>query len=569
MKIIKNYWTFIVIILLSYFAIHPLFVSGFFPMHDDTQVARVYEMGKSLKDGMFPVRWVSDLGYGYGYPIFNFYAPLAYYIGGIFNILGFDALTATKIMMGLGILLAGIFMYFLAKEFWGKIGGVLSALFYIYAPYHAINIYVRGDVAEFWAYAFMPLVFYGLWKVYKEQKWKWVIVGGVGYAGVILSHNLTALMITPFLIIVILLYFYIAYRNIKLSITYYSLLTILFGLLSSSFYWFPALLEMRYTNVLSQVGGGADFRNHFVCLPQLWDSLWGFGGSVLGCIDGMSFKIGKLHILLTLLSVFITFILIFKKKLKHFKDRLIIIIFSLLGFIISVLLMLEISMPVWEVISPMAFFQYPWRFLLLASFFSSFLAGYLIWFFKEFKFFSSKYFPNLIYISFLSLVVLIVVFNTKFFKPQTILPKNAADYTNEKELKWRVSKISDEYLPQNFSKPKSENDIIRETFVSNKALVVNQIEAKTQIIKASVYSSKAQMIDLNIAYFPAWRIFVDDKKSAINPTKMGINFYLPQGEHRIRIQFEETIIEKTANIISITSIILLILGIIYTRKTYE
>src|SRR3972149_4328987 len=115
---------FVVVLVLSYFAIAPLFIGGYFPVHDDTQVARVFTMQKSLRDGMFPVRWVSDLGYGYGYPIFNFYAPLAYYIGGFFNYLGFDSLVSTKIMMVLGILLAGIFMYILASRLFGKIGGI-------------------------------------------------------------------------------------------------------------------------------------------------------------------------------------------------------------------------------------------------------------------------------------------------------------------------------------------------------------------------------------------------------------------------------------------------------------
>ena len=88
-----------ILILLSYFSFSHLFISGFFPIHDDTQVARVFGMGKALSDGVFPVRWIEDLGYGYGYPIFNFYAPLSYYFGGFLNILGFDALTSTKIMI--------------------------------------------------------------------------------------------------------------------------------------------------------------------------------------------------------------------------------------------------------------------------------------------------------------------------------------------------------------------------------------------------------------------------------------------------------------------------------------
>ena len=117
MIFLKKYWGLVFVVLFSLFSILPFLSQGFFPMHDDTQVVRVYEMGKSLKDGMFPVRWVTDLGYGYGYPIFNFYAPLAYYVGGFFNVLGIDALVSTKAMMVLGIVFSGIFMYFLAREF--------------------------------------------------------------------------------------------------------------------------------------------------------------------------------------------------------------------------------------------------------------------------------------------------------------------------------------------------------------------------------------------------------------------------------------------------------------------
>src|SRR3989344_3543413 len=125
--------------LLTTFSILPFISSGFFHVHDDTQVARVYEMSRALKDGYFPVRWVKDLGYGYGYPIFNFYAPLSYYIGGFLNIIGFDSLHSTKIMMVLGIYLSAVSMFFLARNIWGDIGGVVSSVFYVFAPYHALR----------------------------------------------------------------------------------------------------------------------------------------------------------------------------------------------------------------------------------------------------------------------------------------------------------------------------------------------------------------------------------------------------------------------------------------------
>ena len=437
LNFLKTNYGIILVLALSFWAIKPLFIQGFFPMHDDTQVARVFEMGKMLANGTFPVRWVPDLGYGYGYPIFNFYAPLAYYVGGAFMLLGFDALLATKIMMALGVILAGVFMYLLAREFFGRLGGIVSGLFYTYAPYHALDIYVRGDVAEFWAYAFIPLAFLGLYK-------RSLIVGSLGFAGVILSHNLTALMVAPFLLIAGLLLIIFSKKETRIHNTLYIILYTFLGLALSAFYWIPALLEMKYTNVLSQIGGGADFRDHFVCLSQLWSSQWGFGGSAKGCIDGLSFMIGKLHILMTGLVL----VLFLFGRLKQHKG---IILFSLISFPSSLFLMLETSKSVWEVIPAMAFFQYPWRFLILASFSSSLLAGSLV-------VLSSSLKIKPYWLAF-PLIALLLFFNIKFFVPQTTFSATSKDFTNEKALKWTDSKTSDEFLPADFKKPKSEHEV--------------------------------------------------------------------------------------------------------------
>ncbi len=574
MNFLKRFFGVAIVILFSFWAVKHLFIPGFFPMHDDTQVARVFEMGKALRDGMLPVRWVADLAYGYGYPIFNFYAPLAYYVGGFFNLVGFDALAATKITMGLGIILSGIFMYLLAREFWGELGGVVAGLFYLYAPYHALDIYVRGDVAEFWAYAFLPLAFYGLWKLYKEQKWKFVALGALGYAGIILSHNLTAMMVTPFLIIVTLLYCYIAYRKKKLSTIYYLLSTIFLGLLVSAFYWIPALFEMHYTNVFSQIGQGADFRDHFVCIKQLWDSPWGFGGSAGGCIDGLSFKIGKLHILLSFTAFLLTTLFIARacpaerdeSRAIWSDKRLSIIIFSFLGFVIATFFTLEISKPVWEAIPLMAFFQYPWRFLLLASFFSSFLAGCIPWFLQATI--RKDSFHSLSYAAVAVLLFFLLYFNIRLFSPQTMLAKPALDYTSDFALRWTMSRISDEYMPKDFAKPRGETEIITEKILGVQPLLSYQ--EKTQYVKAEVQvSKKPKPFGLSIAYFPAWKLYIDGKSASFEVTQKGLIVVLPTGHHTIEVIFEQTPTEKMANILSVIGVGVLIAGIIYSYEKKE
>lgn len=514
MNITKKHFGLLAVIFLSYWAVQPLFIDGFFPIHDDTQVARVYEMGKVLRSGVFPVRWVPDLGYGYGYPIFNFYAPLAYYFGGILTLFGIDALIATKIMISFGSVIAGVFMYLFAREFWGRSAGVIAGIFYVYAPYHAVNMYVRGAVGELWAYGFIPLVFYGFWKVHAEKKWKWVIVGSIGYAGVILSHNLTAFMLTPFLGIFILFLCIASYRKDRnLHTIYHILSTIFFGLILSAFYWLPALLEMNFTNVQSQIGGGADFRDHFVCLPQLWESSWGFGGSIPGCIDGLSFKIGKLHVLFSILS-FILGIFFLRKDKKRFK---VVVICGVFLFV-SIFLSLDFSRPLWELMQRMEYIQYPWRFLVMMSFFSSLLAGGVVYIFTK-KILIKTILYQAIIVCFVTFAA--VFYYGRYFIPQTQLQKTVLDYTSEYALKWTASKISDEYLPANVKLPASWSDVPKENNKKNSTVITVENHRD---------------------------LFINNKGQ------------LPV------LRFGQTNIEIISNAISAIGVVLLIIGIIYARK---
>lgn len=528
----KKYWGILVILLLSFWAIKPFFQAGFFPVHDDTQVARVAQMAQALKDGQFPVRWVANLGYGFSYPIFNFYAPLAYYVGASFSLLGFNALAATKIMFILGVVLSGISMYFLAREFWREIGGIVSALFYIYAPYHALDIYVRGAVGELWAMAFLPLVFLGLWRIYKNRK-SGIIIGGLGSAAVILSHNLTALMVLPFILPLALVLFFLS-QNKKLF-TFNFLLLTFYALGISAFYWLPALAEMNLTKVFGQIGAGADFRDHFVYLDQLWASPWGFGGSAPGRLDGMSFMVGKLH----LLVVFISLFLVARKKL---------LIFPLIAFTLAAFLTTPYSRPIWEAFPLLAFVQYPWRFLTLAILAVSFAAGGVIVVLKKFTLPVSGF-----------LLLALLFLNLKYFQPQSFNGLTSAQYLAEEKIKWETSKISDEYLPKDFPVPTSRNDVAWEKL----AILSGEAKVEKAVFKSQEYNFnlKAQTpaeVLVNTAYFPGWKVWVNQKE--ITPTiadgKIRLSF--APGDYTVVLKFTNTPVRTLANLISLVSLLVLL-----------
>ncbi|MCL5676045.1 MAG: 6-pyruvoyl-tetrahydropterin synthase-related protein [Patescibacteria group bacterium] len=554
----KKIFLVVILLLLSFWTVKPLFHQGFFNVHDNVQVERVYEMGLALKDGQFPVRWVKDLGYGYGYPIFNFYSPLPYYVGGLFTILGMNALLATKLMMGAGILLAAFTIFVLAKRLWGVWGGLLSAVLYVYSPYHALDIYVRGAVGEFWAMAFLPLVFLGMYEIFKKNGLKGIIIGTCGVCGVVLSHNLTAFMIIPFMFIFFLVLLWQSSDKKRYLIN--TIFLIFLSSAISAFYWLPALLEMNLTNVYSQIGGGADFHKNFIALSQIWDFPWGFGGSA-GLLSGMSFKIGKPNILLMALAVL--FGILINKKYKVYNDQKSVFLLGVFGFLLSVFLTNKLSQPIWELIKPMAFIQYPWRFLEFSVFFSSLLSGFVVLFLTKKMDKNKSTGINFIIII---IIIFVIAFHSKYFVPQQYLNLSSDYYTSPLHLKWEASKISDEYLSKNFPVPKFFGKIPNKTVYTGSPAKINDLMQKTDALSFRISSQSYNTITLAIANFPGWKVWVDNKPVLIADSPYLI-FTVSKGEHKIEAAITNTAARSTANLISLLGIA--IFGVILAGIKYE
>ena len=566
MKFIKSHFSSVILVLvLSVVSVFPFFQFGFFSMHDDTQVARVFEMGKSLSDGMFPVRWVSDLGYGYGYPIFNFYSPLPYYIGGFLTFIGIDALLATKIVFLLAIIGAGISMYFLINKFFGKSAGIAAAVIYVYFPYHAVNIYVRGAISELFAYVFLPLVFLALVNIHygKPEKTNTfqanlpsILLGAFAIAAVILSHNLSAFMMFLFLLIFIPVSLVFSKERSKRFIVYLAVLFV--GFLLSAFYSVPAVFEARFTNVSSQIGGGANYSDHFVCINQLWDSPWGFGGSAKGCTDGMSFRIGKLNIIFVLLAFM--FIPIWFKKIR---ERSFFILLTIGFFALSLFMSIEYSLPIWKTIPFSQFLQFPWRFLGPAGLFISIIIGVLVFILG--KILKTPF----VVLSYISIILGTIFLNVKLFVPQQIISQDVNFYTNIDNLTFKTSKISDEYMPQNFIKPLSQRDIKKESveIVSAKGTIQN-IQTNTDNISFNIVINQPGTIRINRAYFPGWKVYVDGIESEYVVKNDGIYTEVLQGSHIVGVKLVQTAIEKFSNVLSFIGLIIVFIVIILDNRLY-
>ena len=552
----------LVVIALSIGTILPLFNNGFFVFHDNTQVVRVFEMNNALNQGLFPVRFVENLGYGYGYPIFNFYAPLAYYIGAGIMSLGFDPLSATKAMIGFGMMLSAATMYFLLKKFYGIPAAIVGSVAYAFFPYHALNLYVRGAIGELYAYAFLPIVFLGLFSALKLERNRsyflknfreiGLIATGIFLVGV--SHNLSLYMLFLFMTLFTLCGLF--FSNSKKTFLLTVLIGTVIGIGLTSFYTLPAFLEMSYTNVASQVGGGADFRDHFVCIGQFWNSAWGFGGSIPGCLDGMSFRLGKINVVITLFALLLILYSFNRKKI--FNETITLI--SIILLIFSLFFSTEYSKWLWEVLPGMPFLQYPWRFLNFAGLFISLLAGFIVYFIGL-----QRKAVGLLAAAILVLALLVT--QQKLFNPNSSNDFSSDYYSDKRYIQFTVSKISDEYLPPNFEKPNKVGDLpITDAEIIGSSGTISILENKIDYMKFDYKAAGNGEILIRKAYFPYWKAYINGKEAELRPEKNGMSISYSEKAGVVELKYVQTTIEMIGNLLTIFSFLALFIGIIVKRS---
>jgi hypothetical protein len=357
---------------------------------------RLHQLFTALIDGHFPVRWMPDANYGYGYPFYNYYAPLSIYIAAVFRFLGLTFVRAIHAAQLLGFVVAGLGMFYLGRRWLGSPwAGLLAAVAYTVAPFHMVNVYVRGDsLAEFWAMAFYPLVLLtadGLLAVttggqsIKSRK-QWPVLGkhlalfALAYAALILSHNISALIFSPFLLLYLILRLWSAKRlsitegrtdqSPTLPIPTTPLLAILAGLALAltlaAWFFVPALAEQDLAQLGPVTEGYFHFSNHFRGVNLVQGSLL-FDYSPDG---GVAFRMGLVQAGLALAGTFA--LLRFRPSIS--RDWF---IFILVGGGVATFMITPLSRVLWDYLPLLSFTQFPWRFLSVQALFTALLAGAL------------------------------------------------------------------------------------------------------------------------------------------------------------------------------------------------
>lgn len=558
MKLIKQFWPWLALLVAVVLAARSmLFTPGlYYNMHDDLQMMRQLEMEKCFADGQIPCRWVPDMGYGFGFPLFNFYPPLPYLIGEVVRLFGFSFVSTAKILFALSFLISGVGMYLLAHRFFGKFGGVLAAIFYIWAPYHAVDVFVRGAMNEAWGLAWFPFILWAGYALAVERKRlvRWVIVLALAWFALLTSHNLMVLIFGPVFGIWMLMWLWQS-GNWKRIWHFMAAGTISVGL--AAFFTLPALFENSLTQISGQLIGYYDYTAHFVDLRQLFVSrFWGDGPSVWGTIDdGMSFQVGHVHwlgALVTIALIFNAFGL--RKDLKRIPEYLrknpatLASLYLLVVALVALFMTHTRSTFIWKLVPQLGYLQFPWRFLTLAIFGTSFAFGLLATFFKNQQ--QLAYFVGVVSIG-------LIAFNWNYFKPVWMGP--VSDQQKFSDVAWDLQQTAGiyDYLPKTaVTAPKAPQTTLGEVMQGD-AVVTNEHQGTNWGEFDIVVASESAQVRLGIFAFPDWVVMVDDQSTPnyLAADEMWGRMYIdvPQGTHRVRAQLQNTPIRSVSNWISLIS----------------
>ncbi len=545
----------------------------YFSMHDSQHIARLFLLDQGIKQGYLYPRWVDMLGFNYGYPLFNFYPPLIYYIAEFFHLAGFSLITSVKAVLILGFLLSSLGAYLLARRFMVKIPAFLSAVLYTYFFYHAVNGFVRGALAEFFAMAIIPYVFLSLDILAKKTNLTNTIIYGLMFGFLIINHPLIAF---PFLLYLgLCLLFYLITTQNKLSFIKYFALGSLIALSLSSFFWLPSIMEKKYTYVDEILTKElADYKIHYIYLSQFIYSPWGYGGSIKGPQDGMTFQLGKIPIFLGTAALVLSIILLVKEKLFRRYRRFYFLVF--LTFF-SLFMTTSYSSFIWDNLKYLWYLQFPWRFLTFAGLFLSLVAAYSIVFigkiFLSLKIFKNRKIFTLLILALTCCISLFTIYKyQRYFRPQRLIAATDKVLTDFDEIAWRVSRSSFEFVPKGVKTKKSElNTTILDIDKKNLphelySVLKGEGEVKIKINKFGhkefdIHAQTPLIFRLNTFYFPGWKAYLNGKEIKIdddNDFKL-ITVSIPKGVDEVRFVFQDTLVRKIANYTSVVVFVMILI----------
>jgi hypothetical protein len=502
---------------------------------------RLVEVNQNIIHGLLLPRWAPDLGRGSGQPLFLFHPPMIYYFGELWHLLGFDFVTAMNLACVIVVLASAVSMFLLARLYFGETGGWLGVAAYLYVPYFAVDLYVRSAMEEFAAFPFIALAMYGFGAFAKYRSRRYWLIGVAAYTGLLLCHFPAALLYTPLLLAFIAL---TAWLEKSWPVLIKQALGYVLAVGLGAFVWVPALAARQYSMMNKAVEGYGRYSNHFVYLHQLFYSPWGYGLSVPGPDDGMSFALGWSHLLLIVAAG------VWIARKPQLGDRRIFRFFAVAATLLSIL-MLQDALWFWDQVPLLQNVQLPWRLLgPVAVCFALLVAqlGKLL-----------EAVPRWRAAGIAAAMVLLIAPNLSHLHTKMPVDVDLYYWTPQQlSIRGFETTTMAEVTPKWMAGLPTYKPVAAQVLSGDAQI---QSPARAPLFWTSKVTAKVpSTLEMTTSWFPGWEARVDGQAVNAGPGIPSglITFQVPAGEHTVQVSYGRTTPEKIAAGVSAAALILIL-----------
>jgi hypothetical protein len=584
-------WGYLVVLGFSLPVLWPLVGQAYLSSHDGLHhLYRLLDLDWCIRGGALYPRWLPNMGFGYGYAILNYYAPLSYYIAEVFKVLGAGYIDSIKLTYALGFLTSGVTMYLFTREHLGRVPAILAGAVYVYLPYHLADGYVRGALAEFLAFPLLPLILWCFYKLIRQKRLQYIAWSALSLGGLIVTHNLMTLIFAPLLVAYI---GFIWFEERDRRILGYAALALLLAFGLGAFYWLPGFVESKWAR-LGLVGPQAtdyastrlititDFFSPFVIYRYFPEQ----GVQLQHPLSWLQFG---------LLCVSLAVPLRLWRSSRTQARRH--VIFFLCATVVSLFMLFVYSRPLWDHVPLLSYLQYPWRFLTLTSFTSAFAIGSLPLLLLDRSPEQSEASSTargrsmwgLAMIPVIVVAFMITALPGLPIEPQYLpeheepLTEGTVNFATMAEYDyltglwarlypsawlmeylptWVEAEPAELFLP--VDKPPAEIEDLRPGDIPS----ISIVQHGPLFLELKAITAQPRTLSFHSYYVPNWGIYVDGHKQTPYPLgKMGLLAVdVPSGEHQIAVRFETTPAELGATIISLASLLLVLVLLVVTRQ---
>jgi 6-pyruvoyl-tetrahydropterin synthase related domain len=460
------------------------------------------------KHGILYSRWAGLAHFAYGEPRFVFYPPASWTMGGAISSV-FPWTIASPVYIWIVLVLAGISMFLLARQWLDQRDAIFAAVLYAVNPYHLIIVYWRSAFAELLASCLVPLLVLLVWKAVSGERHV-VVPLGLLLAAAWLTNAPAAVMIHYSLALLMLFF---AWKNRSPKLLLITAGAVALGACLSAFYLLPAIYEQRWIEIANAVSAGSRPSDNFLFIHTT---------------DADHDAFNRIVSWLAVLEVVVILAATIAGKLWRDARREVWNALSIWALACCIL-MLPVSAFLWKILPKLQFMQFPWRWLLCMSMiFTLFVTvGLRRWWQRG-------------AVCVLSLVVILVAWRYV----QAPWWDTAADL---REMQDNMAtgvgyEGTDEYAPTGADPSAIDKDARKVTVAgpAHAAIDVLHWDAESKIFTAEM--STPDQVVLRLFRYPAWRASVNGREVETTATEGTGQMLVPlsAGMNQVEVRFVRT-----------------------------